>query len=75
MSSQQREDEGRAGYDAEFAECHAEVSPCQHRISRTRSLRTFLYVKCSFVLHIQFVPACRIFLSFHLACQNENDEE
>lgn len=30
MSSQQGEDEGRAGHDAEFAECHAEVSP-RHR--------------------------------------------
>lgn len=27
MSDQQREDEGRAGHDAESAECHAEVSP------------------------------------------------
>lgn len=32
MSSQQGEDEGRAGHDAEFAECHAEASPCSHHI-------------------------------------------
>lgn len=31
MSSQQGEDEGRAGHDAEFAECHAEVSLCRPR--------------------------------------------
>lgn len=32
MSSQQGEDEGRAGHDAELAECHAEVSPRHRRV-------------------------------------------
>lgn len=32
MSSQQGEDEGRAGHDAEFAECHAEVSRRHRRV-------------------------------------------
>lgn len=32
MSSQQGEDEGRAGHDAEFAECHAEVSLRRRRV-------------------------------------------
>lgn len=54
MSSQQGEDEGRAGHDAEFAERHAEVSPCHRRVfslplARTRTktcpLCTFLPLK------------------------------
>lgn len=40
MSSQQGEDEGRAGHDAEFAECHAEVSPRHRRVFSPPLART-----------------------------------
>lgn len=46
MSSQQGEDEGRAGHDAELAERHAEVSPRhRHGFSPDVPAVHFLYLK------------------------------
>lgn len=44
MSSQQGEDEGRAGHDAEFAECHAKVSPRHRRVFSLPAVH-FLHLK------------------------------
>lgn len=53
MSSQQGEDEGRTGHDAEFAECHAEASPCHHHISLSHThTHTFKDMLAVHFLHV-----------------------
>lgn len=60
MSSQQGEDEGRAGHDAELAECHAEVSPRHRRVfSRDMPAVHFLHLKKKTPQpRNSFAPAC-----------------
>lgn len=63
MSSQQGEDEGRAGHDAEFAECHAEASLLHH-------ITHMLTLHFVFVLFVFFYKTSSFFFSLCLYCMD-----
>ena len=54
VSRQQGEDEGRAGHDAEPAECHAEVCLSFPLLKLTLSLHLFMSLTISFCLPLSF---------------------